>query len=60
MEERNTLDLEQQAAVLRESKKKTDESNMILQADIDHSIRELQDIHQEFQVIRFLYIRNTT
>lgn len=60
MEERNTLDLEQQVAVLRESKKKTDESNMILQADIDHSIRELQDIHQEFQVIRFLYIRNTT
>ncbi|XP_019735290.1 keratin, type I cytoskeletal 18-A isoform X2 [Hippocampus comes] len=59
MEERNTLDLEQQVAVLRESKKKTDESNMILQADIDHSMTELQDIHQEYQAARALQLQRS-
>ncbi|XP_051939835.1 keratin, type I cytoskeletal 18-A isoform X2 [Hippocampus zosterae] len=58
-EERNTLDLEQQVAVLRESKKKTDESNMILQADIDHSMTELQDIHQEYQAARALQLQRS-
>ncbi|XP_061536684.1 keratin-like protein KRT222 isoform X3 [Phycodurus eques] len=56
-EERNTMRLEQQVAVLRESKKKTEQSSMILQADIDHSMTELQDINQEYEVARALQLQ---
>ncbi|XP_061628180.1 keratin-like protein KRT222 isoform X1 [Phyllopteryx taeniolatus] len=56
-EERNTMRLEQQVAVLRESKKKTEQGSMILQADIDHSMAELQDINQEYEVARALQLQ---
>ncbi|XP_054633993.1 keratin, type I cytoskeletal 18-A [Dunckerocampus dactyliophorus] len=56
-EECNTVLLEQQLAVLRGSKKKTEQSSMALQADIDKSMTELQDIHQEYQAARDLQLQ---
>ncbi|XP_049576939.1 keratin, type I cytoskeletal 18-A isoform X1 [Syngnathus scovelli] len=58
-EEHNTMHLEHQVALLRESKKKTDQSNMILQADIVHSMTELQDINQEYQAARALQLQQS-
>ncbi|XP_077427116.1 keratin-like protein KRT222 isoform X2 [Vanacampus margaritifer] len=58
-EERNTMCLEQKVAVLREKKKKTEQSNMILQADIHHSMTELQDINQEYQAARALQLQRS-
>ncbi|XP_037112436.1 keratin, type I cytoskeletal 18-A isoform X3 [Syngnathus acus] len=58
-EEHNTMHLEQQVALLRESKKKTDQSNMILQADIVHSMTELHDINQEYQAARALQLQRS-
>lgn len=51
-EERNTRRLEQQVDLLRQSKSKTDQNNMALQADIRHSVTELQEMHQEFEVTK--------
>ncbi|XP_077381083.1 keratin-like protein KRT222 isoform X2 [Festucalex cinctus] len=58
-EERNTMRLEQQVAVLRETKKKTEQSNMILQADIHQSMTALQDINQEYQAARALQLQRS-
>lgn len=51
-EERNTCRLEQQVALLRESKRKADQSSMTLQAEFHHSMTELQEMHQEFEVTK--------
>nr|XP_061833195.1 keratin, type I cytoskeletal 18 [Nerophis lumbriciformis]XP_061833196.1 keratin, type I cytoskeletal 18 [Nerophis lumbriciformis] len=56
-EECNTRLLEQQVAVLRESKKTTEKKCMILQTDIDNSVTELQDVHQQYQAARVLQLR---
>nr|XP_057945238.1 keratin-like protein KRT222 [Doryrhamphus excisus]XP_057945247.1 keratin-like protein KRT222 [Doryrhamphus excisus] len=56
-EECNTMLLEQQVAALRESKKKTEQSSMELQADIGHSMTELQDVRQEYQAARDLQLQ---
>ncbi|XP_061763322.1 keratin, type I cytoskeletal 18 [Nerophis ophidion] len=56
-EECNTRLLEQQVAVLRESKKTTEKNCMILQTDIDNSVTELQDVHQQYQAARVLQLR---
>ncbi|KAG8015027.1 hypothetical protein GBF38_022266, partial [Nibea albiflora] len=48
-EERNTRHLEQQVALLRQSKKKAEESSMTMQADLQHSMTELQEMHQQFE-----------
>lgn len=37
-------------ALLRESKRKADQSSVTLQADIHRSMSELQEMHQEFEV----------
>lgn len=50
MEERNTRCLEQQVDLLRHSKKKTEQSSMKLQANIRHSVMELQEMKQKFEV----------
>lgn len=50
MEERNTRCLEQQVDLLRHSKKKTEQSSIKLQANIRHSVTELQEINQNFEV----------
>lgn len=52
MEERNTRRLEQQVDLLRQSKRTSEQSSMKLQADIRHSLTELQEMHQEFQVTK--------
>lgn len=51
-EEITTLRLEQQVAVLRESKRKADQSSTILQADLRHSMADLQEMHLEFEVTK--------
>lgn len=51
-EERNTRRLEQQVALLRDTKRKADRSSMALQADVHRSMTELQEMHQEFEVTR--------
>lgn len=50
MEERNTRCLEQQVDLLRHSKKKTEQSSMKLQANIRHSVTEMQEMKQKFEV----------
>lgn len=50
MEERNTRCLEQQVDLLRHSKKKTEQSSMKLQANIQHSVTEMQEMKQKFEV----------
>lgn len=50
MEERNTRCLEQQVDLLRHSKKKTEQSSMKLQANIRHSVMELQEMKQNYEV----------
>lgn len=52
MEERNTRRLEQQVDLLRQSKRTSEQSSMKLQADIRHSMTELQEMQQEFQVTK--------
>ncbi|KAM6940524.1 keratin-like protein KRT222 [Xenentodon cancila] len=49
MEERSTSRLEQQVALLRESKKRADESCVMLQAECRRSMTELHEMHQEFE-----------
>lgn len=49
-EERNTKCLEQQVVLLRQSKRNADQNCMKLQADLRHSMAELQEMHQEFEV----------
>lgn len=39
-------------ALLRESKRKADQSSITLQADLRHSMTELQEMHQEFEVTK--------
>ncbi|KAF1395525.1 hypothetical protein PFLUV_G00012410 [Perca fluviatilis] len=56
-EERNTRRLEQQVALLRESKRNADQSSVTLQADIRHSMTDLQSMHQEFQAARALQLQ---
>lgn len=50
MEERNTRCLEQQVDLLRHSKKKTERSSVKLQANIRHSVTELQEMKERFEV----------
>lgn len=50
MEERNARCLEQQVDLLRRSKKKTDQSSTKLQANIRHSVTELQELERKFEV----------
>ncbi|XP_071360380.1 keratin, type I cytoskeletal 18-A isoform X2 [Trachinotus anak] len=56
-EERNTRRLEQQVALLRESKRKADQSSMTLQADFHRSMTELQKMHQEFEAAQALQLQ---
>lgn len=51
IEERNTRRLERQVALLRESKRKADQSAMMLQADCQRSMMELQEMDREFEVL---------
>ncbi|KAM6941636.1 uncharacterized protein krt222 [Lycodopsis pacificus] len=59
-EERNTGRLEQQVALLRESKRKADQSSMTLQADLRHSMSDLQAMHQEFEAARALQLQRAS
>ncbi|XP_034544861.1 keratin-like protein KRT222 [Notolabrus celidotus] len=56
-EEKNTLRLEQQVVLLRESKRKADESSEMLQANLRHSMTEMQEMHQEFEAARALQLQ---
>ncbi|KAF6724577.1 Keratin-like protein KRT222 [Oryzias melastigma] len=57
IEERNTRRLERQVALLRESKRKADQSAMMLQADCQRSMMELQEMHREFEAARALQLQ---
>ncbi|XP_054460686.1 keratin, type I cytoskeletal 18 [Anoplopoma fimbria] len=56
-EERTTRRLEQQVVLLRESKRKADQSSTTLQADLRHSMSDLQQMHQEFEAARALQLQ---
>ncbi|CAN9510028.1 unnamed protein product [Ophioblennius macclurei] len=56
-EEKTTRRLEQQVAMLRETKRKVDESSETLQADCHRSMTELQGMHQEFEAARALQLQ---
>nr|XP_040041630.1 keratin-like protein KRT222 isoform X1 [Gasterosteus aculeatus aculeatus]XP_040041631.1 keratin-like protein KRT222 isoform X1 [Gasterosteus aculeatus aculeatus] len=56
-EERNTRRLERQVVLLRESKAKADRSSVTLQADLRHSMSNLQEMHQEFEAARALQLQ---
>ncbi|XP_068558337.1 keratin, type I cytoskeletal 18-A [Cebidichthys violaceus] len=56
-EEKNTRRLEQQVALLRELKRKADQSSTTLQADLRHSMSDLQEMHQEFEAARALQLQ---
>ncbi|KAA8594524.1 hypothetical protein FQN60_011659 [Etheostoma spectabile] len=60
MEERNTRRLEQQVALLRESKRNAEQSSVTLQADLRHSMTDLQWMHQEFQAARALELQRAS
>lgn len=51
-EERNTRRLEEEVALLRETKRTADHSSMILYAEVHRSMTELQEMHREFEVIK--------
>nr|XP_046257956.1 keratin-like protein KRT222 isoform X2 [Scatophagus argus] len=57
MEERSTRRLEQQVDLLRQSRRKADENSMTLQADLRHSMTELQEMHQEFETARAVQLQ---
>lgn len=46
------MQLEQQVALLRESRRKADQSSMTLQAELRRSLTELQEMDQEFEVTK--------
>ncbi|XP_062287312.1 keratin, type I cytoskeletal 18-like isoform X2 [Scomber scombrus] len=48
-EEQNTWRLEQQVAMLRETKRKAEQNSVTLQTNLRRSMTELQEINQEFQ-----------
>ncbi|XP_068177083.1 keratin, type I cytoskeletal 17 [Antennarius striatus] len=56
-EERNTKRLEQQVDLLRRSKRKADEDGVMLQADLQASMTELQEMHREFQAAQALQLQ---
>ncbi|XP_037620815.1 keratin, type I cytoskeletal 18 isoform X1 [Sebastes umbrosus] len=56
-EEKNTRHLEQQVALLRESKRKADQSSTTLQADLRRSVTDLQEMHHEFEAARALQLQ---
>lgn len=57
VEERNTRRLEQQVDVLRQSKGTADQRSVTLQADIRHSMTELEEMHQDFQAARAVQLQ---
>ncbi|XP_056137074.1 keratin, type I cytoskeletal 12 isoform X2 [Lampris incognitus] len=54
VEERQTKRLEQQVVLLRESKMSAENSNVQLEADLQRSTTELQEMHREFEAARAL------
>ncbi|XP_028270209.1 keratin-like protein KRT222 isoform X2 [Parambassis ranga] len=56
-EEGNTRRLEQQVALLRETKRKVAQGGVTLQADFHRSLTELQQMHQEFEAVRVLQLQ---
>uniref|UniRef100_A0A673ZH88 Keratin 222 n=1 Tax=Salmo trutta TaxID=8032 RepID=A0A673ZH88_SALTR len=48
VEERQTKCLEQQVALLRENKMRVEQTNVQLEAELHHSMTELQDMHQDY------------
>uniref|UniRef100_A0A8C7IU31 Keratin, type I cytoskeletal 18-A n=1 Tax=Oncorhynchus kisutch TaxID=8019 RepID=A0A8C7IU31_ONCKI len=47
-EERRTKCLEQQVALLRENQMRVEQTNVQLEAELHHSMTELQDMHQDY------------
>ncbi|XP_068607482.1 keratin-like protein KRT222 [Brachionichthys hirsutus] len=58
-EESNTKRLEQQVVLLRRSKRKADENNVMLQADLQNSVAELQEMRREFQAAQALQLQRS-
>ncbi|XP_030608685.1 keratin, type I cytoskeletal 12 [Archocentrus centrarchus] len=56
-EERNTRCLEQQVALLRETKRTADRSSTTLHAEVHRSMTELQEMHREFEAARALQLQ---
>ncbi|KAM9363262.1 keratin-like protein KRT222 [Symphorus nematophorus] len=56
-EEKTTRRLEQQVALLRQSKRQAEESSTMLQAELRHSMTELQEMNQEFEAARALELQ---
>lgn len=59
-EEKNTRCLEQQVALLRESKRQVDQSSQMLQTDFHRSMVELQEMNQEFEAARALQLQRAS
>ncbi|XP_024269677.2 keratin, type I cytoskeletal 18-A [Oncorhynchus tshawytscha] len=53
-EERRTKCLEQQVALLRENQMRVEQTNVQLEAELHHSMTELQDMHQDYVAARAL------
>lgn len=51
-EERNTRRLEEEVALLRETKRTAEHSSTVLHAEVHRSMTELQEMHREFEVIK--------
>ncbi|KAJ8001970.1 hypothetical protein DPEC_G00174940 [Dallia pectoralis] len=54
VEERKTRHLEEQVGVLREKKRRAEHINMQLEADLQFTMTELQDTHQDYEAARAL------
>uniref|UniRef100_A0A3P8ZSH6 IF rod domain-containing protein n=1 Tax=Esox lucius TaxID=8010 RepID=A0A3P8ZSH6_ESOLU len=54
VQERQTMHLEQQVAALREKKRKAEHINMQLEGDLQFTVTELQDMHQDYEASRAL------
>nr|XP_004538776.2 keratin-like protein KRT222 isoform X1 [Maylandia zebra] len=59
-EERNTRRLEEEVALLRETKRTADHSSMILHAEVHRSMTELQEMHREFEAARALQLQRAS
>ncbi|XP_013877121.1 keratin, type I cytoskeletal 19 [Austrofundulus limnaeus] len=57
VEQRNTKHLEQQVSLLREAKRQVEESSLTLQDECLRSVRELQQMDQDFQAARVLQLQ---
>lgn len=59
-EERNTRRLEEEVALLRETKRTAEHSSTVLHAEVHRSMTELQEMHREFEAARALQLQRAS